>query len=311
MHNCFQSDDCFDFYSNLFFLEPFKYMVLRGDEVKGIIVGFIQRDGGKLQQFFSRRAIINGGPMLTDDISETELSELLSKCKRELKHKVIYIESRNFDDYSNYREVFEKSGYQYEPHYNFMINTSSSLENIWNSFSKNHKRSIKSALIKGVVINNEPSPNQISDFYKILNNLYSTRVKTPLFPEVFFHKLNEYGKVITIQSPDSKVIGGIAMASFVGNTCYEWFVCGDDSKYKSLHPSTIATYAGIKYAVENGYKRFDFMGAGAPGDGGYGVRDFKAKFGGELVEYGRFKCILNPILYRIGTFGIKMLKKLK
>lgn len=31
------------------------------------------------------------------------------------------------------------------------------------------------------------------------------------------------------------------------------------------------------------------MGAGVPNDGGYGVRDFKAKFGGELVEYGRFK----------------------
>ena len=51
------------------------------------------------------------------------------------------------------------------------------------------------------------------------------------------------------------------------------------------------------------------MGAGAPGDGGYGVRDFKAKFGGELVEYGRFKYVCNPVLYAIGKLGVAILKK--
>ena len=52
------------------------------------------------------------------------------------------------------------------------------------------------------------------------------------------------------------------------------------------------------------------MGAGKPGDGGYGVRDFKAEFGGKLVEYGRFKCILSPVLYRIGEIGVNIIKKL-
>ena len=51
------------------------------------------------------------------------------------------------------------------------------------------------------------------------------------------------------------------------------------------------------------------MGAGAPGDGGYGVREFKAKFGGELVEYGRFKYICNKPLYAIGKLGVKLMKR--
>ena len=72
----------------------------------------------------------------------------------------------------------------------------------------------------------------------------------------------------------------------------------------------MATYYGIRFAAENGFKRFDMMGAGAPGDGGYGVREFKAKFGGELKEFGRFKYIAHPLLYKIGSLGVKLMKRL-
>ena len=51
------------------------------------------------------------------------------------------------------------------------------------------------------------------------------------------------------------------------------------------------------------------MGAGSPGDGGYGVRDFKAKFGGELVEYGRFRYVANKPLYALGKWAVNLMKK--
>ena len=43
----------------------------------------------------------------------------------------------------------------------------------------------------------------------------------------------------------------------------------------------------------------------------YGVRDFKAKFGGQEVEHGRFLYISKPLLYKFGVLGVKILKKLK
>jgi lipid II:glycine glycyltransferase (peptidoglycan interpeptide bridge formation enzyme) len=52
------------------------------------------------------------------------------------------------------------------------------------------------------------------------------------------------------------------------------------------------------------------MGAGKP-DEAYGVRDFKAKFGGKLVEHGRFLFVCKPLLYKIGILGVKILKKIK
>jgi serine/alanine adding enzyme len=49
------------------------------------------------------------------------------------------------------------------------------------------------------------------------------------------------------------------------------------------------------------------MGAGKP-DEGYGVREFKSKFGGELVEHGRFLFVCNPRLYALGKYIVKKLK---
>ena len=72
----------------------------------------------------------------------------------------------------------------------------------------------------------------------------------------------------------------------------------------------IATFFCLCNAAEHNMPRFDMMGAGKP-DEAYGVRDFKARFGGKEVEHGRFLCVTKPLLYKIGVLGVKLLKKLK
>ncbi|NCB68821.1 MAG: GNAT family N-acetyltransferase [Bacteroidia bacterium] len=106
-----------------------------------------------------------------------------------------------------------------------------------------------------------------------------------------------YGSLLVVKSED-KILGGILCVGD-GNVLYEWFVCGDDGELPKVYPSVMATRAGIEYAVNNGYRMFDFMGAGKP-DSKYGVRDFKARFGGKLVEHGRFLYICSPFLYFTG-----------
>lgn len=310
MTNWFQSDECLNFYKSLSFVEAFECVVKRDGAVKGRIVGYIQKDGGRLKQFLSRRAIINGGPMLADDITESELKELLDRCRTVLKGKAIYVETRNFDDYSQLRNLFELAGWTYEPHYDFRIDTSS-METVEANLGKSRKRDIRTSFRDGATIGEAESIDEIRAFYSILENLYATKVKTPLFPIEFFEKLyaEPWGKVFVVRY-EGRVVGGTVCVCGK-DTVFEWFACGEDGISKSVFPSTLATYAGINYAAENGYKCFDMMGAGAPGDGGYGVRDFKAKFGGDLVEHGRFKCVLNPFLYRVGTWGVRIMKRLK
>ena len=170
------------------------------------------------------------------------------------------------------------------------------------------------------------SEQDIREWYGILERLYKTKVKTPLWPVEFF--LEAYrqgvGKFLLVKH-EGTVIGGSMVVvmnrdtvedrrlkneELHGGVVYEWFECGLNAEYKEQYPSVMATWAGMKYAAEHGLARYDMMGAGEPGVP-YGVRDFKSEFGGEMVEQGRFLYICKPWLYKIGKLGVRLLKGFK
>lgn len=305
----FQTKACYDFYKSLSFFEPFVFAVIEKDVLKGVIIGYIQKENNKIKHFLTRRAIIPGGVLLSEDISEQALKKLLLYCKNELIKKAIYIECRNYTDYNKYKHLFNACGFQYVPHLNFQVNASS-LEIANKNLGKSRKRDIKLTLREGADIVENPTLNDIKNLYIILKDLYKTKVKTPLFPWEFFEKLytSTIGKFILVKYK-GQIIGGTICVGLENKVMYEWFACGLDGKYKNIYPSTLATWSGIEYAATHNYLIFDMMGAGKP-DEAYGVREFKAKFGGELFEHGRFLCVLYPLLYKMGKLGVYVLKKL-
>ena len=294
--------------------------------LRAVCVGYVTVEKNALKQMLTRRAIIIGGPCLADDCTDEEVNALLCALKSTLLSgrdgvgfRPIYIESRNFNDYSRWKEAFAKAGFEYMPHLNFHVDTSS-VEVVESNLGKSRKRDIRTSLRDGATIIEQPTLEQVREYYAILEHLYKTRVKTPLFPLSFFEKLWQHkdGRFILVALND-EIIGGTVCVVFNRDkfepttrpsVVYEWFVCGRDGEWKSIFPSSLATYAGIKYAAEHGCARFDMMGAGKP-DEAYGVRDFKARFGGKEVEHGRFLCITKPVLYQIGVLGVKILKSIK
>ena len=305
----FQTREAFDFFNSLSFLETFALAVENDGRLKGVIVGYVQKEGGALKRFFSRRAIILGGPLLDNDIVKEEYVELLKALKKNLKSSAIYIEFRNFNNYCGWGEVYEECGFKYEPHYDVIIDTSS-VEAVNAKLDRNRRRNIKKAVDNGLVVEQELTEEELCRFYSMLDKLYREKVKTPLLPMDFFRQLYKtgLGHFFMAKNAQGKLIGGLVCVALQGNAVYAWYACGDDENYKQLSPSVMVNYSGICYAAEQGFPKFDFMGAGKPDDGGYGVRDFKLKFGGELVEYGRNVFVCNPVLYGFGKLGIKILK---
>lgn len=326
----FQSPEAYDFFASLpEFMEPFAVGVactpesdsgqIDEERLCAVCVGYVTKERNPIKQFFTRRAIITGGPAIADDCTEDEVYTLMhavrqrlkiEDCRLKISRGPIYIETRNFNDFSPWKEAFETAGFAYQPHLNFHVDTST------NNLSENRKRQLKkSDAITELAI----SELEIQEWYKVLTELYRTKVKTPLWPIEFF--LEAYRKGIAkflLVKHEGRVIGGsmvvcdgvkeLKSERVKGGTVYEWFECGLNAEYKDQYPSVMATYAGIQLAKEIGCKRYDMMGAGEPGVP-YGVRDFKAEFGGKLVEHGRFLCVTKPLLYKIGTIGIKILKR--
>ena len=306
----FQTREAFDFFDSLSYAEAFVVAVGSEASLKGLVVGYVQKDGGRLKRFFSRRAVIYGGPLLADDIADEELEAMLLALKEKMRHKAIYVETRNFNDYSRWRKTFENCGFEYESHYDIHIDTSS-MDVVNEKIGKSRKRDIRVTIRDGATLVWHPTLEQVRDFYAILSNLYKTKVKTPLAPWDFFEKLYELpsSQYILVEY-HGEIIGGTVNVGLPGKAVYEMYVCGKDAVYKNIFPSELATYAGLQYAAGNGFPKFDMMGAGKPEDGGYGVRDFKLRFGGELLEFGRFVHLCSPLLYAVGKFGVKIMKVL-
>ena len=227
-----------------------------------------------------------------------------------IANRPIYIETRNFHDYSRWKSVFAHLGFAYQPHLNFHVDTSS-VEVVDKNLGKSRKRDIRTTIREGVTPVMQPTIEQVRAYYQILHTLYTTKVKTPLFSWHFFEQLyrTEHARFILTEY-QGRIIGGTVCVELPSRALYEWFACGEDGVYDHIYPSCYATYLGIKYSAESGCQIFDMMGAGKP-DEAYGVRDFKAEFGGELVEHGRFLCVRKPLLYWIGKMGVKWLKKRK
>lgn len=305
----FQTEAAYLFFASLpMMMHPFAYGVAEDGVLKGVVVGFVTVEQSRWRQFFTRRAIINGGPLLAEDISTEALRMLLGRIREEVSKEAIYIEMRNFNDYSRWKDSFEACGFAYQPHLNFHLDCSEEAV-IQRNMHESRRRQVRKGLVSGAEIEEAKTEQEVRDFYRILEQLYRRKVKTPLFGLEFFLAFfwQEWGKYLLVKY-EGKVIGGMMCPILEGRTIYEWYVCGLDEPYREQHPSVLATYAAMQYAAEHGLPRFDFMGAGKPEED-YGVRAFKAQMGGEQVEHGRFLLIAKPLLYRIGVLGVAWLKR--
>lgn len=318
-YNIFQSREIVDFYKKTRNWEPlFIGIVDEKRNWKGYLVSVLQKEGIGLKRYLSSRVIIFAGPvfskLLSNDEKQIVMKKILQGLIKYVNNKSIYIQFRNLFSLEQFKSSFEKHGFEYHEHLNFRVDTTDK-EETWRRISKSKKRQIKQSLKQGAKIIEPENIDQVKEYYLILKNLYKTKVKKPLASWEFFKSFFEFstkseiGKYLFVRY-DKKIIGGIMCPITPGKVIYEWYICGLDGKYKGIYPSVLATWAAIDYACKNGFDYFDFMGAGSP-DKDYGVREFKSKFGGELVNFGRFERINNKFLYFLGKAGLNILKKIK
>jgi serine/alanine adding enzyme len=310
--NPFQSPAFFYFYNSITSLSAQAFAIEESDELLALCVVTFQKEKG-LKAYFSRRAIIYGGPIITNDpIGSEALTFLLESILNDLKHKVIYIETRNFNDYSDYKDCFASQGWHYEPYLDIQLSLEGkSSEDILGAMKYNRRREINLSLKEGATCRPAENTEEVMAIYDILKDLYKQRVNRPMPSHDFFIKLfqSETGKVFVVLH-NQKVIGGSFCIYYPQNSIYTMYYCGLRDYHARIFPTHLAIWAAIDFGVKNKLKKIDLMGAGKPGIE-YGVRKYKAEFGGEMVEHGRFLKVCNPVLYSIGKMGLLIMKKVK
>ncbi len=283
------------------------------DNLLGSLLAIIISESNGIKGFLSSRTVIYGGPLIDEknDKHSEILDKLLKGLINRVKNKSLFIQFRNFFSQKKHIDTFNRNGFNLQERLNSIVDTS--IEKAWKNISESKRRQIKKSLRSGAEIFIPTTIDEIREFYKLLFELYKYKVKKPLpdwtFFKEFFERIHntEFGKYLLIRF-EGRIIGGILSPVTPTKTIYEWYVCGLDKEYKEkgIYPSILATYAAIDYAIKNNISEFDFMGVGKPNKE-YGVRDFKMKFGGKTVNFGRFERINNKFLYSVAEFGYNLL----
>ena len=295
---------------------PLALIVTENGEISGLLLAVIIKEYSGYLGFLSSRTVVYGGPLVSEDKDDPEAVtlKLLKELIKNVEKETIFIQFRNFHDRLDQRDVYERCGFKFLDRHNYLVDTTSE-RIIRKRMSESKRRQVKKGLKAGAGIIAPENEDQVKAFYAILHDLYKYKVKKPLPDYSFFRNFylqSEQGKlgIIRLVKYENKIIGGILSPVFNHKVIYEWYVCGLDQEYRHVYPSVLATWAAIDYALKNGIGMFDFMGVGVP-DKDYGVREFKSKFGGDLVNYGRFGRINNKFLYAITELGFNVLALLR
>lgn len=286
------------------------FAVENTSEIRALCVVTLQKETG-IKGYFSRRAIIYGGPVLKGK-SENELVFLLNNITTHFQKKAIYVEVRNYFDYSSYTSQYMAAGWSFFSYLNIILPLRNrSLESVFASMKYNRKREIKLSLAEGAYYREAQNLNEVENLFLILNELYKQKVKLPLPRLEFFNYLfsSSLGKVFVVLK-NEKIIGGSFCLFLENKALYTMYYCGIRNYHKKIFPTHLSILAAINFGIQNKVEYLDFMGAGLKGKE-YGVRDYKLQFGGSLVYSGRFKKVINPLLYYFGLLWLKILKKIK
>lgn len=276
-------------------------------EIVGSVICIVNRLLPKYKFDFLSRALVMGGPLVIDSNDKLLITEkIIAELSRLVKPKSVALEIRNLFDVSDIRPAIEKTGLVFNDHLNFLIKSGDG-EAALSRIKASKRQQIRKSLAAGVEIVKATSIDEVKRFYELLTILYQTKVKKPFpkwdFFERFFNMGDEVGLYLVVKH-EGKIVSGMMCPVFENKIFYDWYVSGDDKNFRNLYPSVIITYAGIEYAVKNNIALYDFLGAGKPKQE-YGVREFKAQFGGDLVNNGRFAVTYNIRKYNFSQWLLK------
>lgn len=312
--NIFHTPEMFQVFNQTKGYRPQLWAAVNEERVLALLlpVQVTLRDKLLLRRFTTRSVAYGSVLCVPGEEGAAALTELLRTYTLEAKHASLFTELRNLCDLEPHQSILQKHGFAYEDHLNYLINLSRPAEEIMQSFTSRTRKRIRHELREGkVIVKQVTGPENIDVCYRLLQQTYKA-VRVPLTDRSLFEAafaLLSQKKMIrfTLAYVEGSPVAVSVDLLFKG-VMYGWFG-GLDRAFGSYLPNELLTWHLIQWGAENGFHTMDFGGAGKP-DEEYGVRDFKAKFGGDLVCYGRNICVHAPLSLGLSKLGYRMLKGL-
>jgi serine/alanine adding enzyme len=259
------------------------------------------------------RAVSYGGLLCRQDSQGTLAARrLLQAYAGQTRSKAVYSELRNLHAQTPLRPIYDECGFVYEEHLNYLIDLTRSSDRVFQQIGGRTRKHIRRGLRRGdVTIAEAENSSDVAACYDLISRTYQ-RAHVPLADRSLFeaafellaprHMLRLYLAYLK----DRPVAASAEL--FYKDTIYGWY-SGLDRSFSEYTPNDLLMWHVLCWGADNGYAIYDFGGAGKPGEK-YGVRDFKAKFGGKLVEYGRYSVTHAPLRFELSKLGYLVYQRL-
>jgi serine/alanine adding enzyme len=264
-----------------------------------------------LSRHFTTRAVVYGSVLcVPDGVGREALALLLRAYKREVKGHPLFTELRNLSDLNGIQPILQDTGFVYEEHLNYLVDLHRPVEEIWSSVHGNVRTNVRKARRMGVVVEEVTSLDKLPVACAVLARVYE-HIHVPLAPYSLFEAAfgilypRRMIKVFVARAEDTCI--GTAIRLLYKGVIYAWYA-GAIRDYASYKANDLLNWHVLEWGAQNGFGCFDFGGAGKP-DEDYGPRRFKAKFGGEMVEFGRNTCVHSDWRLQLSQVGYHLYRR--
>jgi len=239
------------------------------------------------------------------------LTLLLRTYVRQVDGTPLFTELRNLSDLGDVQPILREHGFGYEGHLNYLIDLNCAPEAILQNIGPRTRKHIRRELRRGEILFEEATDRErVAVCYELLCRTYR-RAGVPLADrslfEAAFDLLYPKGMARFTLVRLGQTPVAVSVELLYKDVMYGWYG-GIDRAHRSHMPNELLMWHILQWGSENGYRLYDFGGAGRT-DEEYGVRDFKAKFGGTLVCYGRNTYVHRPLLLRLSQWGFEAYRR--
>lgn len=215
------------------------------------------------------------------------------------------------------KENFIRSGFQATKGATFLVNLTQDESVLWANVKKTARKNVKRCEKQGVTVEQIESQSELKDYYELL---VETRKRMgfalpPSYPNAIMwkHLRNNNNVEVFMAKQNGRSIAGLGIVLFNGVLTEIGVAQSDYSIENKIYANDIIKWEIIKWGYEMGHKIYDLGGVSVEPrtEKEEGIYQFKAKWGGELVNFYKYsltmgkrrKNIINLLRYIRNRIG--------
>lgn len=247
------------------------------------------------------RSIMYAEPLcLNNDSGREGVRALINAHDLTMSTRTLFAEVRPVFECEAVDDTLLSCGYSKLGYLNYEMELCSCPTELFQRLGSKRRNNVRSAERKGVRVEEVTSQEGLADFYSLVCASYS-RSKLPVVDQSLFTAARNY-----LSDGQFRVFTAFYQGTPVASACFLAFkkrvICwyAGTMRLPGIPAMTTVFWQAMKEFAMEGYELFDFAGGGWEGQD-YGPGKFKARFGGNVTNHGRYRKVYSPWKLRVAT----------